>query len=569
MTQTEQDPRRLLQTFLDVGVQLTQALDIETVLVSIVERAMEITDAAYGAAVTVTAEGALAQFIHRGLSPEEVALLPHYPRGEGLLGLVLKERAPQRIERISDHPASVGFPLNHVPMDAFLGVPMIHRGNLMGALYLTKPPDKELFTDLDEDFVLAIASMAAVGIANARLFAAETDRAERTALLSIIASRVRQSLELPDVLETTVEMLGRAAGVDHSLIRLVEDSDPRELGPIAFEWGTRKPSPENKDQPPHPVTTLAASSHATQWSEDFASDERLVDPAGAGAGLATPLMWGNELLGVVTVHSGVPRKWTPADIALIEAAAREVSVAIRHARMYESALEATRRLEDLDRLRAEFIQMISHELRSPMTVVGGIAEILRKRNDKLTSEQRTELIETLGREARRLTRLVSEVLDLEAIDRGALALNVGEVDLAALAREAVTDSGEASHTGLIVHPGDALASCDRDRIKQVLLNLISNSAKFSDEDTAISVTVTPQADHVSIAVADRGPGIPEEEKANLFKRFGRLSTGEHKPGSGLGLYLSRKIVEEHGGQIAVESRVGEGATFTVRLPRSS
>ena len=583
MTQAERDPRRLLKTFLDVGVQLTQALDIDVVLTSIVERAMEITGARYGAAATVDDFLSVDRFLHRGLTPEEVAMLPHYPEGKGLLGLVLNDRRPVRTESIADHSASIGFPLNHVPMAAFLGVPMIHRGRLVGAIYLTKPPELAPFTDLDEDFVSAMASLGAVGITNALMFGAESERAERSALLAEISAKVRRSLEVADVLEATVETLGRTAHVDRCFIRMVAEPASSMLGPIAHEWhasGFVRLAREHDRQ--YPVSSLAAMSRTTQWSTDVTEeDERLLDPSLAGdrsdyegvqarAVLSTPLMWGDELLGVATFHSRRPRQWTRSDVALLEAAAREVSIALHHARMYRDALESTRKLQEVDQMRSDFMQMVSHELRSPMTVVVGIAEMLQSHGGQLSQDQHAELIETLGREARRLGRLVSEVLDLEALDKGSLALRASEVDLAALAEEAVTDSGNVDRTSLSVSPGDRRANVDRDRIKQVLLNLISNATKFSGPGSPITVTVTPDADGVTVSVADRGPGISRDEQTRLFRRFSRLpGTGQLKPGSGLGLYLSKKIIEEHGGSVWVDSQPGRGATFSFRVPRRS
>ncbi len=130
-------------------------------------------------------------FLHRGLTDEQVAALPHLPKGRGLLGLVLEERSVVRVDEIGAHPSSVGFPDAHVPMCAFLGVPMMLHGNLVGAIYLTKPPGIPPFSEDDEEFVAGMASMAAVGIHNARLFAAERARAEHAAVLRDVGTRVR------------------------------------------------------------------------------------------------------------------------------------------------------------------------------------------------------------------------------------------------------------------------------------------------------------------------------------------------------------------------------------------
>jgi two-component system, OmpR family, phosphate regulon sensor histidine kinase PhoR len=574
------DGNRLLRSFLDISLGLTQDLDIERVLAVIVERSIELTGARYGAAVTLTPEGSMENFLHRGLTPEQVASLPHLPRGKGLLGLVLERGAPVRTADIGSHPAAVGFPDRHVAMAAFLGVPMKHHDKLVGALYLTKPPGPSPFSSEDEELVTAMAAMAAVGIENARLFAVARDRAERVSLLGALASQVRLSLDVRDVLATTVEVLGRAAEVERCFIRLLATGEAGPLGPIEHEWHAPETS-SLKDDPArqYPVSSMAAITRTTQWSDDVGSDGRLLDPALPGdpgdllqrdtkAVLSTPLQWGRELLGVVTFHSRRPRKWSDADVELIEAASREVAAALHNARLYDEAVQSADRLRELDKMRSEFVSAVSHELRSPMTVVAGIADILEKRYDDLPLESRIELIETLGREARRLTRLVSDVLDLESTNRSAEGLRIESIDLAELARESAADGGLAHRTRLIAEAGNAIVSVDRDRIKQVILNLLSNAAKFSGEGAPITLSVLPQKHFVQVTVSDQGPGIAEAEQHLLFQRFSRLAhTSAGHPGSGLGLYLCKAMVERHGGRIWVDSVAGAGATFGFTIPR--
>ncbi len=573
----EQDPDRLLATFLDTTLQLTGDLEVETVLLAVVESAMDLTGASYGAGVTLGPDGTIEHFEYRGLTDEEVALLPHIPEGKGLLGEVLEQRTAIRLDRLQDHPSSIGFPNDHVPMHAFLGVPLQNKDTLVGALYLTKEPEQEPFTEADQTFFETMAAIATVGITNARLFSAEKARAERSSLLAEISAQVRRSLDVDEVLTATVETLGRAANVDRCFIHLVEEDD---LGQIRSEWtAPGMPLLKNRGEIDFPVSDLVATTASTQWSDDVMEDDRFSDPTrphrpidhvehGTRAVLAAPLTWGDDVLGVVAFHSRHPRRWTDGDIALIEAAGREVSIALNHARRFAEALETAERLRALDEMRSDFVAMVSHELRSPMTVVAGIADILKKRQSALSPEQRDELIDTLGREARRLTRLVSEVLDLEALDQGGMELHLGQVDLASLAQEAVTDAGAAERTDIAVGRGNSTCTADSDRIKQVLLNMISNAVKFSGEDQPIKVTVSPEKDSVCISVKDIGPGISKEDQEKLFQRFARLDTGTvRRPGSGLGLYLSKSIVDAHDGEIWIESTPRKGATFSIRLKR--
>jgi signal transduction histidine kinase len=568
------------RSFLEIAIQLTQDLDVDAVLEAIVGRAMEMTGADYGAAVTLDPDAVIERFLHRGLSPAEVDALPHLPEGRGLLGEVLHNKEAIMVHRIDQHHASVGFPSDHVPMDAFLGVPIAHQGNLIGALYLTKRPERPDFDEHDQELVQAMAALAAVGISNARSIDQERQRSGLLDMIRNISSKVTSLLDAEEVLSTTVEELGRAADVSRCYIRMVEAQGVTALGPIEHEFNAPGISPLAGEPDTHyPVASLAAMTRKTQWSDDVTTDERLTAAGAAGgvsdllrhgtrAVIATPLEWADELLGVIVFHSQVPRRWSEQDVTLIEAAAREVSSSVHNARMYEDALETVEELQELEQRRADYISMVSHEIRSPMTVVAGIADILGKKRHRMSEENLTELISSLEREARRLARLVSEVLDLERIDRGGMNLVHSAVDLVALIGEAVEDTGESSRIEVRCEPAAAVVQVDRDKIKQVLINLISNAAKFSPDEAQITIGLDHSDGHYQIGVQDRGPGISEEDRQRLFKRFSRLTPTQAKPGSGLGLYLSRLIVERHGGRIWVESEVGAGTTFYFTVPPS-
>lgn len=565
MDMTTGQGRGLLRPFMDLSLQLAQDRDLERVLKVVVDKAMEMTGARYGAALTVGPSGEIERFVQRG-EPQAVAGLPPTPRGEGLLGEVLTRRRPLRLDRIADHPAAAGLPGARAAMESFLSVPLERAGDLIGALYLTKEAGRRPFTADDEELALALARIAAVAIDDARHLAEQAQHAQRTTLLRAAATRIRHSLEVAEVLDTTVKTLGLLAGVDRCSIRLMSDG---KLGPVSHEWVAPGVEPllEHTGPPPE-VSLRAALTGTTQWTEDLL--------AGAGRGdlslvaargvLAAPLRWGDEVLGVVSFHSLEPRVWTTADIELIEDAAREVSVALHHGSLYAEQRAAAQRLEDLDRLRSDFIAMVSHELRSPMAVIVGIADIMSKRIDELSREQRDELLATLSREARRLARLVSEVLDVEALDRGGLKLRLSDVDLTELVREAVADSGAAERIEMSLPTQRAVVLGDPDRIKQVLINLITNAAKYAPDDR-IDVSLTATGGGWVTSVRDRGPGIPSDQRARVFQRFARLEGTGARPGSGLGLYLARALVEAHGGEIWVEDAPdGLGSVFAFRLP---
>jgi signal transduction histidine kinase len=226
----------------------------------------------------------------------------------------------------------------------------------------------------------------------------------------------------------------------------------------------------------------------------------------------------------------------------------------------------------LEEQKSDFIATISHELRTPMASVYGAAATLRLRSDELTEHQRRELLEMIETQAARLSQITEDVLLATQLDRGDLELEQEPVDVGELARATVdamrSHLPEATEVDVEVAPDAGLASGSSDRIQQVLVNLLDNAVKYGAGP--VSVRVEPVDGAVRIAVADSGPGIPPTEQGRIFEKFYRSGpTLTRTPGgTGLGLYISRELVDRMGGRLRVESEPGAGTTFVVELPRS-
>jgi len=217
---------------------------------------------------------------------------------------------------------------------------------------------------------------------------------------------------------------------------------------------------------------------------------------------------------------------------------------------------------------AELIGKIAHELRSPLTSVKGFSATLIKRWDRFTDEQRLQFVETIHADAERMGRIVSEVLDLARLEAGRLELQLARLDVAAVMEKAASNVAElagAERVAIDVEPG-LVAWADADRLEHVVTNLVENAIKFSDAG-AITVSARSVDGWVELSVTDEGIGIEKERIGELFS--GPAPSGQRTgpSGSGLGLYLTRLLVEAHGGTIAVDSEAGAGSTFTVRIPQ--
>jgi signal transduction histidine kinase len=233
--------------------------------------------------------------------------------------------------------------------------------------------------------------------------------------------------------------------------------------------------------------------------------------------------------------------------------------------------EASQR-DQLDRLKDEFVLTASHELRSPLTSVQGFAELLMLQRDTLTEKQ-VETVEIILVNCRHLVRLLNDLLDLARSDAGRLAIRPRPTELAPLIDDAVrTMRGQTDGSGQVltqrVEPGLPVLNVEPDRIRQILVNLLTNAHEYSPEGASIEITARSVDAEVEIAVTDNGPGIPESQLELIFERFTRGDAGltQRVGGTGLGLAISKSLVELHGGKIAVESTPGEGSSFRFRLP---
>jgi signal transduction histidine kinase len=241
----------------------------------------------------------------------------------------------------------------------------------------------------------------------------------------------------------------------------------------------------------------------------------------------------------------------------------------------EMAEELQRRAgerDQLDRMKDEFVLTASHELRSPLTSVQGFAELLLLERERLSPRQE-ETVEVILDNTRHLVRLLNDLLDLARSDAGRLTIRPEPTDAAGLIEEAVRTmraqfDSRRQRLSLEMEPGLLQVEADRDRIRQVLVNLLTNANEYCPEGAGIEVEARRAGAEVEIDVIDDGPGIPEQQLEHIFERFTRGDAGETQRvgGTGLGLAISKSLIELHGGAIEAESTLGSGSTFRIRLP---
>jgi signal transduction histidine kinase len=300
-------------------------------------------------------------------------------------------------------------------------------------------------------------------------------------------------------------------------------------------------------------------------------EERELSKLGLQSRVVAPLTLSGQPLGILSVSREEADGFGEDEVELITLLARQLAAAVQNIRTYTAERNAAEELRRLSALRADFVSLVSHELRAPMASVIGCAVTLRARWRELSAEQRESFLALIEQETGRLSTLVGDVLDTSRIEAGTFTYVFADVDVGDLVRETASmvslGTDEVTVTASVVEPLPIVRG-DRDRLRQLLLNLLSNAAKYTISGDEIEVRAAA-ADHgaVLVSVEDHGPGIPPDQQRLVFEKFGRVNSGgRSKPGAGLGLFIARSIAEAHGGTLDVRSDPGSGATFTIRLP---
>jgi len=537
--ETGLDQLRLLSR---LSVRMASNPEPAALLQDIIDAACELIGAQYGALVVYDSTGQVQQFLTHGLTPEEQARIGQTPLGQDSAGLLRPLQSSLRSSDLTTHPAAAGFPPGHPRMQSLLAAPITYGSESFGNLYLAEKLGVEAFTQDDEERLVLFASQAAVALHNARLTRELQQRAEeRLTLLNAAEeerSRLRAFVESSPVGVFVAEASsGRVTLVNREAQRIIGFG----LQPGAFldEYAHQviRRRPDGTLYLPEDLPlqrALAEGEHVLAEEIEFEQPD------------------GDRVLALVSA--------TP-----IYGSVGEITGAI-------SIVQDITPLQEVEKLRAEFLGLVSHELKTPLAAIkGAAATVLGSRRPFDVAESR-ELFEIIDEQADRLRDMVDNLLDMARIEAGALSVTPEPVGLAPIVeevRQAFLRSGDAHELRISVPEELPLVNAQSRRIAQVLMNLLTNAAKFSPPTAPISIEAAADPMNVSISVRDQGRGIPRDKLPYLFRKFSQVheQSGRSLEGSGLGLAICKGIVEAHGGRIWAQSPgQDQGATFTFTLP---
>jgi len=416
-----------------------------------------------------------------------------------------------------------------------------------------------------------------VGRSEARTSEAERLRDELGRRVDVLeasnrcARALASSLRLDEAFEAFIDELRGLIPFERAAILLVEEGGARVMATAGTAADSFLPPGTTIDIAGSVLERVVEgqSVYRKDLEDGLYPEERELVSLGLRSRVVAPLQLGPRTVGALALSRGEPSAFTTEEVALATLLGRLVATAVQNIRTYEAERTTVDELRRLSTLRADFVSLVSHELRSPMAAVIGSARTLQSRWRELRPEQREAFLAVIGDETSRLAALIGDVLDTSRIDAGTFGYTFTDVDLADVVREA-TAAAELGQdeVRLNVEIPTALPPVrgDRDRLRQLVDNLISNALKYSESGSAVDVAASERNGSVLVRVRDRGPGIAREDQGLIFEKFGRADVSNARPGTGLGLFISRSFAEAHGGTLHVESAPGAGATFTLALP---
>jgi signal transduction histidine kinase len=461
----------------------------------------------------------------------------------------------------------------------YLIVPLVKDERFLGAIAIFRPEVK-VFSDKQVELVKTFARQAVIAMENVRLFnemkeALEQQKASAD-VLAVISSSIADTTPVFEKILDSCQRLfaGRNVGIN-----IVGDDGKVHIGAYKGEGRTALetyfPVPLSMESGSGAAILLREVVHypdcdAPDVPAYARRSGRVLDIRSV---LFAPMLWEGKGVGAIFVGRTVSGAFSEKEIALLKTFADQAAIAIQNARLFREIQQKSAQLQVANQHKSEFLANMSHELRTPLNAIIGFSEAMMEQMFGELNEKQLEYQKDINESGKHLLSLINDILDLSKIEAGRMELELSSFHLPTAVANAVTlirERAQRHGIALGVEIDERLGEfrADERKVKQILLNLLSNAVKFTPDGGRVDVSGKLVADKVEISVKDSGVGIRSDDQASLFEEFKQLGkdSGRKAEGTGLGLSLTKRLVELHGGHISVESAVGQGSTFCVAFP---
>lgn len=431
---------------------------------------------------------------------------------------------------------------------------------------------------LDEDIILAqmFGLQIAVALSNSSFFENAKKRLMQIEIINEISNILNSTLNIDELLNYTVEAIKRDFDYFSVMIFiLLEDKRELILKAHTCEHLILKPN-EYKLRVGEGIVGWVAQHGEISVVNDVSQDPRFVSNGNYNtkSELAIPIKIDKEVVGVINIEDTRLYAFDDTDVIVLQTLSEQIASALKNARLYGEIAQFNKKLKELDNLKSEFLGIVSHDFRSPLSSIILAAKFLLKTDEVQNSRKLKEYIQMIVNQGNRLNQLAEDTLSITKIESGQVGLSFKVVNVERVVQEAIS-AVRITNRHIIhyhVEPSVSFIKADQEKLRQVLQNLISNGVKYSPNGGVVNIEAAEQSeDEVLFEIRDQGMGIKPENLDKLFQKFSRVDEGNAKniKGSGLGLWICREIVEAHKGKIWAESEYGNGSKFKFTLKKSN
>ena len=484
---------------------------------------------------------------------EEVEQGVRVPVGAGFAGRIAAEKRPVILDDV-DHAHVLNPLLREKGIQSMLGVPLVVEGEVRGVFHVGSLRARA-FSDHEVELLQLVADRAALSIEHARLFEAERAARERIEHVQAVTDAALAHLEVNELLRVLLPRIRDILRTDTCAVLLLDEETNELVARAALgieeEVGVRIPLGEGF------AGRVAVEARPMVIDVDeYPIFNPILRQKHLRSMVGVPLLVRGAALGVLHVGTLTPRRFTRAEVELLQLVSERVAIAIERAQLHEDLIQ-------LDQLKLNFVAIASHELRTPATSVYGVLKTLADRGPELSEELREELLHVGVEQGERLRRLLEELLDLSRLDARAINVEPRPTVLKSALADVVHGALSSSEAVELDIPEDLAVVVDPLVLERVVSNLVANAVRYGEPPIRI---VAHQRDrHLRIAVEDAGPGVPKELEGRIFDRFAR-GGGAGEAGHGLGLAIARAYAQAHGGDLVYDPR-SRGARFELLIPQ--